>query len=220
MDYLGPQHADYTNVRALNRAFLGLFADAARAEGLCRGLNADLFERLQAQRSLQRERLANAPFLLFSLREADGDFWDGLFATCGERDMFASAVSDQAVSCLITASVAYLWQLAGQNAYAARVICGASLHWCEQVAEQPLMDIVQAAARVDVLRLRSPADSALWHKLLDDATSAERAVRDAACITALQRVLTDGAGQRIQRPALAARAFHAPPFKVADDSDR
>ncbi|MEQ8206941.1 MAG: hypothetical protein RIA65_12245 [Woeseia sp.] len=220
MDYLGPQHADYTNVRALNRAFLDLLADLLRAQGLCHGLAPGLFERLQAQRSLQRERLASAPFLLFSLREADGEFWDGLFVSCRERDLFASAPSDQAVNRLVTASVAYLWQLARQNAYAARVICGASLHWCEQIAEQSLMDIVQAAACADVLRLRSPADSALWHKLLDDATSGERAVRDAARITALQRVLTDGAGQRTQRPALAARSFQPQAFRVADNSER
>ena len=220
MDYLGPQPADFDNVRALNREFLVLLGESGQFGDLCHGLQAGFLVQIKGLGSLQRDRLASAPFLLFSLRESDSVFWDRLFDDSGSHDLFAGPLPDNGATRLIAASLAYLWQLARQNAYAARLVCGASLHWCEQIAERPLMDIIALAVRSDVLRLRTATDGDLWRKLLNNATSGERSVRDAACISALQRVLTVSTMRQGHRPLLAARPLRAPPLRVAEDTDR
>ncbi len=220
MEYRGPQQADYDNVRALNSAFLKLLRDPHHSANLLRGLPAALRERNRRLTALQCERLASAPFLLFSFREHDGAFWQQLLRSTHSRDLFGGAETDVELSRLVAAGLGYLWQLARRNAYAARILCCASLHWCEQLAERPLLDIVSAASCRDLLTLRAPTDACLWHKLLYVATSSERPVRTAARISALQRVLTTALPQRVSQPARAARRIDRVPLRVAEDIER
>jgi hypothetical protein len=220
MDYRGPQQADYANVQALNGAFLALLQRPQHTSTLLAGLPPALREQSRQLTGLQRERLATAPFLLFSFREQDGAYWDQLFRAQGPADLFAGTPLDEELARLVAAGLGYLWQLARRNAYAARILCCASLHWCEQLAERPLLDIVSAATRDDVLILRAPTDAYLWHKLLHLVTSAERAVSDAARVSALQRLLTSPAPSRAVATARAARRLQPRTLRVAEDNER
>lgn len=223
MEYRGPQDADYDNVRALNRTWLGLLGDAPRARRLLAGLPAALAERCVGLRSLQRERLARTPFLLLSFREDDTGRWAAMFEGLDGRgrSLFAgSPPQDAAEAGLTHAALGFVWQLARLNPYAARLICGASLHWCEQIAERPLIEVVVTASCGELLVPRRAGDTCLWRKLLYEATAADRAVRDAARISALQRVLTAGQEPGTGRRSLAARRLAAPGMQVADDGDR
>ncbi|MDZ7644425.1 MAG: hypothetical protein U5K76_09580 [Woeseiaceae bacterium] len=215
MDYAGPQPADYDNVHALNRAFLELLADRRIAGVLLAGLPPELTDRCLQLTRLQRQRLAQSPFLLFSFRESDAAFWDRLFESRGQRDLLAvPEPGDRALAGLVAAGLGFVWQLARQNPYIARLICGASLHWCERLAERPLLDVVAIADGRRVLTLRAPRDTGLWETLLNGGCSSERAVGDAVRISALQRILTHARGRQ---PALAARSVTAPSLSVADD---
>lgn len=220
MEYRGPQHADYDNVRALNSAFLKLLRDPQHSARLLAKLPPALRERNRRLTVLQCEHLANAPFLLFSFREHDGAFWEQLLRATHSGDLFADIETDVDATRLVAAGLGYLWQLARRNAYAARILCCASLHWCEQLAERPLLDIVSVACCRDLLTLRAESDAYLWHKLLHTATSSERPVRAAARISALQRVLTATPSQRVQQPARAARLIDRLPLQVAEDIER
>lgn len=223
MEYRGPQDADYDNVQALNRTWLGLLGDTRRARRLLSGMPAKLAERLSGLRSLQRERLARTPFLLLSFCEDDAARWAELFEGLDGRNrlLFAgSPPGDPAESGLTHAALGFVWQLARLNPYAARLICGASLHWCEQIAERPLIEVLVTASCGELLAPRRAGDICLWQKLLCEGTAADRAVREAARISALQRVLTAGQEPAERRHALAARRLSAPGMQVADDNER
>jgi len=220
MDYLGPQQADFSNVRSLNLEFLGVLA-RRQSSALLAGLPGELSQRVRALRPAQCERLAATPFLLFSFRERDDDYWERLLAANAARDLFAGASADEGQMRLIAAGLGFVWQLARQNSYAARLICGASLHWCERLAERTLLDVVNVvAASDDVLVLREGADCALWRKLLHSGISNERQVRRAAHISALQYVLTSCRRADAPRLATAARAGLSPSLRVADETRR
>ena len=75
MDFQGLTEDDVTNVRALNRAWLQLTADGR--------------ERFAVLDEKRRKRLANAPFLLFTLRESETTFWIALLADRRQRELFA-----------------------------------------------------------------------------------------------------------------------------------
>lgn len=215
MEFMGPSAADFDNVASLNRGFLILLR---RAPGRClTGLRADLAERLRTLSAHEAERLAGAPFLLMSFRERDSRFWEVAFARHANPDLFGTGASGD-VARLITGGLGFLWQLARHNPYAARLVSGAGLHWCEQLTELPFLHLSGFAALGDeLLTLRAATDGELWSKLVSRGVSREEHVRRAAHISALQTVLT--------RPSLAApRAWpaaacvtRAPSLQVADD---
>lgn len=218
MEYPGPQPADYDNVRALNRAFLNLLTDRHAAARLFAELPSALMERCVELTSRRRQRVAETPFLLFSFRERDAAYWDRLFEERRCHDLLAAVEPlDAALAGLVSAGLGFLWQLARQNTYTARLICGASLHWCEQLAERPLLEVVSVADARRLLTLRSPGDAGLWQKLLHDGASSDRAVSDAARLSALQRVLTHG---RPPPTALAARKVRAPSLHLSGQAER
>lgn len=221
MRYRGPQPADFQNVEALNAAFLGVVAGGGRrAEGLLAGLSAPLRSRLASLTMLQRERLAKTPFLLFSFCEADSQFWAELFQEGPNGSLFnpprAIPLNESQV---LGAGLGFIWQLARDNTYAARLVCGASLHWCEQLAERPLLQVVSVAMRADTLRLRREHDAMLWHKLLHAGVASERPVRRAARICALQRLLTESHEPLQEATALAARRMRHTSLKVAESNE-
>jgi hypothetical protein len=219
MEFEGPGTTDYENVHSLNRAFLALLR---RAAGTVPGIRPPaLAARLSALTGQQAKRLAKTPFLLMSFRERDDRFWEPVFADQGSRDLFAlpESASDEATR-LIAAGLGFVWQLARHNPYAARLICGASLHWCEQLTERTFLHVLALASiQRDILTIRSPDDEELWSKLLDSGVSGESRVRRAAHISALQCVLTGAALPAGKRWSTAACAVRTPVLRVADDGD-
>lgn len=219
MEFQGPSATDYANVTSLNRAFLALLRRDGPACRCLGELPVPLAENLAGLTGGQADRLAAAPFLLMSFRERDDRFWERAFAAALPDDLFAArpAGSDELVG-LISAGLGFAWQLSKQNAYAARLICGASLHWCEQLAELNFMQLLSLAGRRDeVLTLRCAADADLWTKLLSSGTSREQQVRRAAHISALQSVLTRASLPADRQWRAAACAVRRPSLQVAED---
>ncbi|MEX2125070.1 MAG: hypothetical protein WD795_14335 [Woeseia sp.] len=221
VEFRGPGAADFDNVRSLNRAFLRLVRCDPEARKCLQGLPPALAARLSSLQDGEVERLASTPFLLLSFRERDDDFWEALFSENPNRDLFTvpSPPNDD-LGRLIAAGLGFVWQLARQNPYAARLICGASLHWCEQLTECTIFQILATAGtRSDVLTLRCGAEAGLWTKLLASGISREKQVRRAAHISALQSVLTRASMLDRKKWAAAACAVRTPTLKVADETE-
>src|SRR5690606_4643968 len=214
MDFLGPSAADYENVASLNRGFLALVPRAPRR--CLGGLREDLGARLRALTAVQAERLAAAPFLLMSFRERDERLWEAAFARQATPDLFATRAADD-LARLAAAGLGFLWQLARHNPFAARLVCGAGVHWCERLTELPFLHLFAlAAGDEELLTVRAGQHSELWSKLLTDGSSHDAEVRRAAHITALQTVLTRAWLPARAWPA-AACATRVPSLQVADD---
>jgi hypothetical protein len=221
MHYEGPQDTDLENVRALNEAFLSLLQRSPDAREHLRGLQEDLARRLMSLTSRQRQRLAEAPFLLFSFRERDEGFWRATFDSNPHQDLFpVTRPLPDDLSLLIDAGLGFVWQLARQNPYALRLLCGASVHWCEQLADHTLMQILNFAAtseRLLVLRLEHKAE--IWTKLLYSGVHHHMEVRRAAQLSVLQTVLTQVEKTSALSWASAACRMNVPAMKVADEND-
>jgi hypothetical protein len=175
MEYQGLIEDDVINVRALNRAWLKLAAGGP--------------ERFAALDEERRGRLADAPFLLFTLRENDLQLWSELLSDRPQRDLFA-ACPDAGQRELQVACLAWLWELARRNPYVARIVAGAPLRWCDRVAAYPLVRLLRNASDADLVRPRFRVDSATHRRLLLRGGSALRAARSAAQVAAMQAMLT------------------------------
>ena len=200
MHFPGPDNADLANVYALNRAFIAWQrVRPQEATG-----NGELPTRLAALSCERRERLARTPFLLLSLAEDDEPRWRSLFAEQQTRDLLqCKQPRDEAAATLIAGALGFLWQLSRHNPYAARLLTGASLAWCEQLASCPLMELFARTLEERTLLAPRMADNAgLWHKLLTAGTSNRRHLRRAARMAALQSLLTE-------RPVHAGRPLAA-----------
>lgn len=218
MNFQGPLSADYENVRSLNTAFLKLLQHADGRRYL-QGISREVAGRLQRLKQTEIPRLAATPFLLFSLRERDDLYWQELLHDDGSRDLFTIPLqaADDAGR-LVCAGLGFAWQLAGRNQFAARLLCGASTHWCEQIAERTLFHLLAVAGRrSDLLILRASQDNELWEKLLGTGVCGEANSRNAAHISALQYILTRQPDSA--RWQAAACATHNPTLKVADDPE-
>ncbi len=217
MDFQGPTAADYQNLHSLNFAFLELLQSKKSPQRYLEGLSQELGRRLQRLSRREIRWLAATPFLLFSFHERDNVFWQKLLADENCRDLFnvpLSSASD--TGRLVCAGLSFVWQLANHNPFAARLLCGASTHWCEQISERTFFYILAVAGhRSDLLVLRERHDTDLWKKLLSVGLSEEAEARNAAHISALQCMLTrqthSGAWQA------AACTSRNPTLKVADD---
>ncbi|MDX1518131.1 MAG: hypothetical protein R3288_14900, partial [Woeseiaceae bacterium] len=165
-------------------------------------------------------RLTRCPFLLFSLAEDDAPRWNRLFErTRMSRPDLVDAMADgpDTLAPVVLAALGFLWQLARRRPYAARVVSGASLAWCERLAEATLVDLFRfAVSEHDLVGFRNGADAAFWRRLLVSATSARKSVRRAARLAALQSLLTRMQAGSYQRLAAAACSLPAPARKVAD----
>lgn len=218
MEFQGPDATDYENVSSLNRAFLTLLRRDPATRSCLAGLREPLAARLVALTESQAERLAMTPFLLMSFRERDDRFWDAAFAAVTSRDLFAVPSAADDLGRLVSAGLGFVWQLARQNPYSARLICGASLHWCEQLTELPFFHLLAIAGRHEVLTLRSATNAELWTKLLQSGINREQQVRRAAHISALQSVLTRASMPGGQKWAAAACVARTPSLRVADET--
>ena len=216
MSFEGPDRRDYDNVVALNVAYLRCLR-RRRGEGLG-ACPAPLRARLTGLNEHESSRLAEAPFLLFSFREQDDRYWDRLLRGGASGELFRAQPSPD-LTMLTSAALGFVWQLAGRNPYVLRLFCGATLYWCERIADLTfyrLLDVVRGAS--DVPELRLAGHHALWRKLCDDGTCAASRVRHAAHFAALQTVLTGAtAARRPEILPLAASRSRAPGLRVADD---
>ena len=214
MHYHGPDQADLTHVFVLNTAFIAWQRTRQLETVHDSGMSAEIRARLAGLSSEQRERLARTPFLLMSLAEDDEVRWQSLFSEQQTRDLLQCVqIRDEVASRLTAAGLGFLWQLAQHNPYAARLVSGASLTWCEQLATCTLMDLFTRALEDETLLAPRMADKAgLWDKLLSAGVSNRRHLRLAARAAALQTVLTDTSVR--PRRALAAAACQMPPARI------
>ena len=183
---------DLGNVRALNRLFLDCLRSKWPDKRACDRPVIPLPELIAALNERQTERLASTPFLLLSLRERDSDYWDDVLAADPNRELFAPDVATADGSAdLSAASLCFLWHLARRSAYAARVVSGASLSWCERLGDRTLVSLLASTAqRADLVVPRFSEDAAVWKKLLSAGVSGELSIRNAAHLTAMQTMLT------------------------------
>ena len=188
MFYDSPTQTDYVNIHALNREFLKLMRSCPdRFE-----LDSLLASRLTALGRAQLERLASTPFLLFSISEQDEVAWQEICRDDPNNDLFENrSSSDAEIGNLLATTIGFLWQLAQQNPYSVRMICGGSPAWCELISAMTYFELVSFARnRGDLLTLRQAPNADIWSKLLLDGVRAERQIRSAAHIAALQTLLT------------------------------
>jgi hypothetical protein len=214
MQYHGPDQADLANVFVLNSAFIAWQRTRRPEESRDRGLAPEIRARLGALNCEQRERLARTPFLLMSLAEDDDARWQSIFAERLTRDLLQCLqVRDEVAARIAAAALGFLWQLAQRNPYAARLVSGASLNWCEQLSASTLMELYARALEDPWLLAPRMADKAdLWNRLLTAGVSNRRNVRLAARAAALQTMLTQNP-TRPYRP-LAAAACKMPPVRT------
>jgi hypothetical protein len=221
MDFSGPEPADFRNVRSLNYEFLSCLRSPSAGIDLRRQMAAELGTIISSLTDRHVERLSATPFLLFSLRERDPDYWSFLSTDEPNRDLLSTVRSTDELGQLAAAGLGFLWQLAQRNPYAARLVSGATLSWCEQLADRTLFRVMQRmAGRPDLLRPRRVADAGFWLKLLGPGLSSDQDVRTAAQLSALQSILTEDSATRYRALPAAACSSAAPMLLVADKLDR
>lgn len=203
MDYEGLTTDDLANVTALNRAWLDLGNRQAGARRL----------------SLARiERLAAAPFLLFSFREHDDALWRRLLREEPQADLIEDApIDDTDLNSLQGAGIAFLWDLARRNPYVARIVSGATLDWCDRLAGSTLAELLGKAARQLIICERFSADDTRLERLLEHGGSVDATLREATQLGVLQSLLTQGRDARYGRLPAAACGLRLPHRKVADE---
>jgi len=221
MQYEGPQDTDLENVRALNEAFLELLRCSSGARQYLIGLPEDLATRLTSLTPRQAARLAEVPFLLFSFRERDDRLWRVAFEHDPGQDLFAAPRSAAAdADRFVAAALGFVWQLARKNPYALRLLCGATVHWCEQLGDHTLIHILNfATSNQELLVLRMEFKAEIWTKLLYSGVHQHLEVRRAAQLSVLQTLLTQVDRSSAVRWASAACRLTAPTLKVAEKRD-
>lgn len=195
-EFPGPSQDDYANVLAFNTAFIKATSEL---------------------KGPQRGRLAAAPFLLFSLREDDVPWWAGVLAEQRQGDMMAAAEHESPeLRRIQTAAISFLWQLARRNPYAARIISGATISWCEQITSLPLVTLLnRIGGRDDLMVSRLHNPFALGERLMGNGTSAQLKVRRSSQLTALQTLLT-GIDRDKYTQLPAAACSMSGPLRVLD----
>jgi hypothetical protein len=170
-EYPGPSEDDYANVLALNTAFIKA-----------------TFE----MKGPQRGRLAAAPFLLFSVRERDSEWWDEALQEQRQGDLMPVAeLESSELRRIQTAALSFLWQLARRNSYAVRIISGATMPWCEKIIDLPLLTLLdRIGPRGDLMQSRLEHPEMLGERLLGDGTSSRASIRRSSQLTVLQSLLT------------------------------
>ena len=202
MDYKCPTHDDLANIRVLNRYFL-----VAVAETDC-----EKFGELARRRLTEPQLtcLAAAPFLLFSLREQDDEYWQHLLADDPQFDFVDSVVAPGAkIRHLQSAGLGFLWHLSRRSPYVSRIVSGAPLDWCERLATCTLARLLDCAAtRADLLRVRFANEDSVWRRLLSDGIDPGSGLQRTSHQCALQAMLTRN--QRTQIETISAAACSMP----------
>ena len=186
-DYPGPGPDDYANVTALNTAFIRATLDL---------------------KGPQCGRLAAAPFLLFSLREHEPEWWEDALAEGRQEDLIdPGELLSPALHSLQIAALSFLWQLGRRNPYAVRIISGATMAWSERIIHLPLITLLyRVGARRDLMQSRLKDVPGVSVRLLHDGISADTNVRRSSHLAALQTLLTRSGVENYARlPAAACR---------------
>lgn len=200
MEYEGLSRDDLANVQALNRAWLELARDAE--------------QRLSIPRL---ERLAAAPFLLFSFREQDDAWWSWLLGDRRQRDFLGQqAVASGDFRQLQVAGLGFLWELARRNPYVARIVSGAPLTWCEQIATSTFVRLLDCA-RFETIEPRFAAGTPVHRCLHRQGGASKRETRVFAQIGALQKMLTSSQAEQYERLPAAACRMTRSARQVADE---
>lgn len=195
-EYQGPDADTYKNVLALNTAFISATSEL---------------------KGPQRGRLAAAPFLLFSLRENDLGWWAEALADNRQGDLMAAGeLRNSGLLRVQMAALSFLWHLGRRNPYAARIMSGATISWCEKVTELPLVTLLdRVGARGDLLYSRLDKSAPTAVRLLGEGTSSRAVVRRSSHVVALQGLLTGAVlDTYAQLPAAACRM--SGPVKTSD----
>ncbi len=196
MEYAGPGQDDYANVLALNTAYIKASSDL---------------------KGPQRGRLATAPFLLFSLRENDLEWWQKALMNDRQGDLMAEPEQlNTSLRRIQTAALGFLWQLARRNPYVARVVSGATISWCEMITDLPLVTLLdRAGARGDLIKSRLGHPDTIAERLLGDGVSSRRELRRSSQLRALQALLTHTELDQYTRLPAAACSLSGP-MRVRD----
>lgn len=221
MEYTGPEPTDLKDVYTLNVAFLE-FLRCENGEPLRRDLPASLRPAVAAMSDKQIARLSAVPFLLMSLNESDDAYWGRTSPIGPVRDLFTPArVDADPLAQIASAALGFLWQLARKNPYAVRLICGASLKWCDNLAGCTLLHVLQKAVEDQrIVQPRLAEDQVFWHRLLGAGLSSEVGVRRASHLSALQSVLTPVAALPQRRLRSAACYSSVPTLELREGRER
>jgi hypothetical protein len=215
MDFFGPEPTDFANVTALNKAFLMRLRDPLRGKQLRLRLPSGSQPTVKRLSNLQIERLSALPYLLLSVRERDQACWRALANDDPNRDLLSGG--DGKGDEIVVAALSFLWQLARRNPYAVRLISGATLNWCEQIADYTLLTLLQhAVVRTDLLQPRLTNDEEFWSRLLGPGLSPDSQVRRAAHMTSLQVMLTEDPAVQYRGIRTAACSNPVQALRVAD----
>lgn len=188
-DYRAPDANDYKNVLALNVAFL---------------------EATSTLKGPQRGRLAMAPFLLFSLRENELNWWERALADQVQEDFLSPTPNptprqNHDLRQIQNSAVSFLSGVARRRPYVARIVSGATMAWCEKVRDVPLLTLLdRVATRDDLLVSRIDPSTASGSRLLTNGTSSNRELRRYSHLCVLQSLLTSS--HSFERLPLAAAA--------------
>lgn len=208
MDYEGPTAEDLDNIRALNAAFLR--ATNYRDSALTNGISSRPLTELQIR------RLSMAPFLLFSFREQDVEFWERIMADDTQADLLRTPAAD-AIYAMQVAGLGFLWQLSRRNPYVARLVCGAPVSWCERIARLTLVEVLKrVSGRSDLTVPRFTDCDRVSLRLLQSGASGRRRLQRMSQQFALQAMLTRNSPANYERLPAAACALTAPARRVAD----
>jgi hypothetical protein len=148
MEYEGLTRDDLANVEALNRAWLR-----------CRGASDIAAGKLTPT---LRDRMATAPFLLFSFREQDDDLWRGLLETRPQQDLLDERPqSNDELHEVQSPGLSFIWSLARRNPYAARIVTGAPSRWCEKIMSVTMMRVLECTSNRHLIEPRLETASML-----------------------------------------------------------
>ncbi len=199
MDFRGLDDTTIDNGRALNASFLALATGPAPP----RGLEPGFVERLRQLDATPLERLANTPFLLFTIAAAEA-VPGASRPLRGSMELLDEPMNRDEAR-LVAGTLSLLWSLARTDRHAARFLAGTSSTWCDDIAGTVLMDVLETTRRFETLVVpRSVAQRGFWDKLFVSACDRRSCVRRAAQQSALQCVLTEVREDAYDRVAVAA----------------
>ena len=204
MEYRSPEPADLANVESLNRAFLR-WLRARPGDRASEDMRATaVLDRIAGMKDCQIGRLSRAPFLLMSVRHDEERRWRAIFTGLPNDDLLDTAYpASLDENRLVMALLGFLWHIAKRDPHTARLVSGAPLAWCDQLASIPIVSLCEQSRSCLPLEPRLAYDGDFWQKLLGAGTSARKDVRLAARISAMQTVITRGVTSP-QRPMAAA----------------
>lgn len=210
MQYQGPTTDDLDNVFALNRHFLRVLMRPVSR----RFATHDVRHLSEAQRG----RLAETPFLLFSVREQEHELWQRIFAKSPQLDLAPEPEPlDSEVHELKMAGLSFLWQLSRRNPYTARLVSGAPVEFCERLANATLIRLLRRTAQhADLLVPRYGAEHDVWQRLVSSGVSATRRLQSMTQQSALQDLLTRGQLAPYEPLPAAASRFSTRPLSRRD----